>query len=380
MAGKDQCYITNASGEYLNATVKWDSTAASNSQVTVYTNVSSTGGWRLKKGSTVYFDKVGNFTGSFQGTIGSTYQFQLWDKVEQKYQVDNFTLTNDSGGSGGSETPSIPGIPSIPEYGFVLLFSENDYIWDSFPEPMYGLKTEEYVSTLTLPTPRRDTTQEEFTFTITGYANGGGQDSTATAKRIIKTIYSGSWNTLANGKGNSYDFGSSQGLSVFLSGVLYAQQTYEDLSPTYQNNSVSVLTIPEPPQSKSKTYTITYEPSGGTLEQLSEVVEENITYSFVKWTKDQEGLIDASELTVTSPTVYAQWQENKEGGTLVLPQPTKLGYVFRGWSEYSDGSEMKPAGYTLEVSKDLKLFAFWEKKSLGNIYIHDGVQWKRVLT
>lgn len=373
--GNQSCYITTAGGEYLNATVNWDSTTASNSNVTVYINVSSTGGWRLKKGATVYFDKVGNFTGSFQGTIGLTYQFQLWDQVEQKYQLSNFTLTNDSGGSGGSGTPSIP---SVPENVFILLFSENDYIWDSFPEPMYGFKTEGYVNTL--PTPRRDTTQEEFTFTITGYANGGGQDSTETAKRVIKTTYSGSWNTRADGNGNSYDFGSSQGLSVFLSGVLYAQQTYEDLKPEYQNNNVSALTIPEPPQSKSKTYTITYEPSGGTLEQLSEVVEENITYSFVKWTKDQDGLIDASKLTETSPVVYAQWQENKEGGTLVLPQPTKLGYVFRGWSEYSDGSEMKPAGYTLEVSKDLKLFAFWEKKSLGNIYIHDGVQWKRVLT
>ena len=96
---------------YLSATVTWDSSGlSSGSSVTVYVDVSSSGGWRLKKGSTTYFDKYGSYSGSFTGNVGSTYQFQLWDAINQDWFYGNFTVTQDSSGgggdSGGGESPN----------------------------------------------------------------------------------------------------------------------------------------------------------------------------------------------------------------------------------------------------------------------------------
>jgi hypothetical protein len=72
--GSAPIYITAASGAYISATVSWDSSGlSSGSSVTVYVDVSSSGGWRLKKGSTTYFDKYGSYSGSFTGNVGYTY-------------------------------------------------------------------------------------------------------------------------------------------------------------------------------------------------------------------------------------------------------------------------------------------------------------------
>ena len=116
--------ITASSGAYLKADVSWDSSGlSSGSSITVNIDVSSNGGWRLKKGSTIYFEQQGSLRSSFTGNVGTTYQFQLWDAVEEGYQYKNFTVTQDSSGGGdsgggGSGGGGSSNIYSVYYYGF----------------------------------------------------------------------------------------------------------------------------------------------------------------------------------------------------------------------------------------------------------------------
>ncbi|MFM6968503.1 MAG: InlB B-repeat-containing protein [Microbacteriaceae bacterium] len=189
--------------------------------------------------------------------------------------------------------------------------------------------------------------------TITFHANHGmgsmdPQTNNATtqidAVRFFRIGYGFTgWNTHADGSGTSYDNGANYDFYSNLE--LYAQWDPDD-------------------------YVVTYDPRSGTLSPLSEsysVGDNPLTlplpalngYTFAGWSEDPAGVfgdvgIDGDEYTPTaSTTLYAQWTPNRynvnyfaqggsvfplseefifDGNPLALPQPSRPGHHFDGWS------------------------------------------------
>lgn len=381
--GSAPIYLTAASGAYLSASVTWNSSGiASGGSITVYIDVSSNGGWRLKKGSTTYFDRQGSLSSSFTGNVGSTYQFQLWDTVEQNWQLQNFTVTQDSSGGGDSGGGDSGGGDSgggeSTNYYYLSYYEEDG-------STLFSRSSEAEGSTISIRSsgPSKSSTSSKSNFTITGNANGGtfpsGAITSITANKTVTTSYKlNRWNTNNSGTGTSYGLGATINMPSYNLN-LYPQYSGSD-SASCSNNNLSRLTTPNPPSdSTTATYTATFSPNGGSVNTVSQSVTATITKTFDGWMTSSSGTSTVTTLTYQG-TVYAKWGDNYTNNTIVLPLPSRSGYNFNGWSTSESGTNLKDAGTVVAITSNTTFYAFWteKEKPKGGVFIYDGTMWQLV--
>lgn len=117
-----------------------------------------------------------------------------------------------------------------------------------------------------------------------------------------------------------------------------------------------------PSPSKTKTYTVSYEPNGGTLSSISNSNTKAVTYySFEGWFRDNLFSSIVTSETVQNSlqdhTLYAKWKVDKLG-TVILPNVTRENYIFDSW--YSqDGKNVGGIGEEVEVASNITLSAHW---------------------
>lgn len=371
--GSASIYITAASGAYLSATASWDSSGlSSGSSVTVSIDVSSTGGWRLKKGSTVYFDTYGNLLDSFEGNVGTTYQFQLWDTVESAWQLKNFTVTQDSsGGGGGSE-----GGDSSSSY-YLSYYDSNGDLLTRTTETAGNTLIAQSGSSVTKP----DSSSTNNDYTITGDANGGtfsngSTTASITATETITISYSFSnWNTDSSGTGGSLYAGSSFLMPSYNLNLypVFSSSSYT----SYSNNSLSRLPQPSNTSSTTATLTATFNANGGSVSTTSQSVNTIVTKTFGGWMNSSGTIITSLD---SEETVKAKWNDSYSNATIILPLPTRNGYIFDGWSTSTSGTNLQQAGTQVPISGDTTFYAIWteREKPKGGVFIHDGTKWQLV--
>lgn len=369
--GSTPIYITAASGAYLSATVTWDSSGlSSGSSVTVYIDVSSSGGWRLKKGSTVYFESQGSLSSSFSGNVGSTYQFQLWDTIEQTYQLQNFTVTQDSGGGGdsGDDPWDRCSLYFYDLEGREIHFT-NVYVGNSFKTISSSLA------------PKLESSSTNDNYTITGDANGGtfldGSETTSiTATKTTTINYNFVyWNTSIDGTGDIYEASTYYKMPNH-DLILYPAYSSES-STIYSNNSLSGLPKPSNTNSGTATLIVTFNANGGSVSPTSQSIDTTVTKIFGDW-------MDSSGIVITSldseGTVYAKWNDSYSNATVILPLPTRNEYIFNGWSTSISGTNLQQAGAQVFISGNTTFYAIWTEKERpkGGVFIHDGTKWQLV--
>lgn len=366
--GSAPIYI-QGEGVYLSATVTWDSNGlSSGSSITVYVDVSCSGGWRLKKGSTTYFDKYGDYSGSFTGNVGSTYQFQLWDAVNETWHFGNFTVTQDSSGGGDSANSYYV---SYYDSDGSLLAQTTEIEGYSFVVQSGGSVT------------RPSSSSSSSNYTITGDANGGsfsdGSTITSiTATKTITTNYNFSnWNTNSSGTGSTYYAGSyytmpSHNLNLY---PIFSSSS----STSYSNNSLSRLPQPSRTDSATATLTVTFNANGGSVSTTSQSINTTATKTFGGWMSSSSGTTTISSLN-SAGTVYAKWDNSYPNAIVTLPLPTRNGYIFDGWSTSISGTNLQQAGAQVSISGDTTFYAIWteKEKPKGGVFIHDGTMWQLV--
>lgn len=370
--GSASVYITAASGAYLSADVSWDSSGlSSGSSITVDIDVSSTGGWRLKKGSTIYFEQQGSLRSSFTANVGTTYQFQLWDAVEGTYQYENFTVTQDSSGGGGGSGGGGSTISCQVFYynsDGTLLYKTTE------TEKLFTVKSGDSVT-------RPDPSFSDSNYTIIGNANGGTfSDGNKTAsiiaiKKITTEHIFSRWGTNDN---LSYNAGEQYWTPE--KDELHLHPIFEDdVSTSYFNNSLSNLPKPSRTDSTTATFTATFNANGGSVSITSQSVNVTITKIFGGWMSSSTGTTTISSLEAGG-TVYAKWNDSYSNATVILPLPTRNGYIFDGWSTPTSGTNLYQAGSEVSISGNTTFNANWteKEKPKGGVFIHDGTMWQLI--
>ena len=113
----------------------------------------------------------------------------------------------------------------------------------------------------------------------------------------------------------------------------------------------------------SKSYTITYDPAGGTVPTAS----KSVACTFKNWNTAKDGSkttykAGGSYKEDANVTLYAQWTNPKAG---TLPTPKKDGYSFDGWyTQEKGGSKVTSAS---EITKNTTLYAHWTGKNIYNL-------------
>lgn len=376
--GRDSCYV-KISDAYLSASVEWDSSY----YVTV--NVTSNGSWRFKKQGTPgdtnnIFAQYGNLiNGGFQGSLNTTYVFQMHDGSEETWFEDSFTVTSDSGGgggdSGGGDSGDDEGGAAIR---LVCYYSDTKSTVFSL-DYVYSGSSFEVVdgSSITKPSSSSRTN-----YAITGDANGGtfseGEiTASITAIKTITTNYSFlNWNTDKSGAGSTYWAGHSYTMpddNVYLYPIFSSSSS----STSYSDNSLSRLPIPSNTSSRTAALTATFNANGGTVTPASQSVDTTVTKTFGGW-------MNSSGTEVTSldseGTVYAKWNDSYSNASVFLPQADKEGYRLIGWSTSTSGTNLQQPGAYVSISGDTTFYAIWTKKETpkGGVFIHDGTKWQLV--
>lgn len=372
--GSAPIYITAASGAYISATVSWDSSGlSSGSSVTIYVDVSSSGGWRLKKGSTTYFDKYGSYSGSFTGNVGYTYQFQLWDTVEQTWQLQNFTVTQDSSGGGGGD----PGGGDSANSYYVSYYDSNGSLLSRTTETEGYSFAVQSGSSVTRPSSSSSSSN----YKITGDANGGtfsdgSTTASITATKTTTTSYNfSSWNTNSSGTGSTYYAGSYYTMPSYNLNLYPVFSSSSSTTPS--NHSLSRLPQPSYAGSTTTTLTVTFNANGGSVSTTSQLVNTTVTKTFGGWMNSSGTVITSLS---SAGTVKAKWNNSYSNATVTLPLPTRNGYIFDGWSTSTSGTNLQQAGTQVSISGNTTFYAIWteKEKPKGGVFIHDGTMWQLV--
>ena len=199
-------------------------------------------------------------------------------------------------------------------------------------------------------------------FTITFNKNGGNAVSPTSTTSTKTTNYTFStWNTAADGSGNSYSAGGSITLTDNL--TLYAIYTSSTV-----NNSISTPTATK--NNGSATRTVTFDGNGGTSSSNSLSSTASITYSGSGWYTASSGgtkrcANGGSYTPSKTETVYQQWSSST--GTfsaITLPSAEQTGYSFLGWSTSSSATSASwTEGASYTPSATTTLYAVWEAEN-----------------
>ena len=122
-------------------------------------------------------------------------------------------------------------------------------------------------------------------------------------------------------------------------------------------------TLPTPVRSNA---VVTYNYNGAT--GGNSVASDTVSFTFGGWYKEQAftNQVTSSTLVTSSinHTVYPKWTKSK---TIILPTPTRTGYIFEGW--YSDSSfnnKVGDGGGSYNPSKSTPLYAKWKQANYMN--------------
>ena len=175
--------------------------------------------------------------------------------------------------------------------------------------------------TISLPQP----TKTGYTFGGWTTSNGTGVSNT-TQFTSNTTLYA---NWTANTYTVSYNYNGATGGNTETSKTVTYDSTYGALS------------------NPTKSYTISFDSKGG-----STCNNQTATWNFGGWYNGSSKVDSTSKVTTAANhTLSASWS----GGTISLPQPTKTGYTFGGWTTSSGIS----VGNTTQFTENTTLYAKW---------------------
>ena len=372
--GSASCHV-QTSQAYLTASVNWNS----NYYVTV--NVTSTGSWRLKKEGTPgdtnnIFSQYGNLTdGGFQGSLDTTYIFQMYDAVEQEWFQDGFTVTQGSSGGGGGDS----GGGDSTHTRFIYYYDQNGNFLNKTSITVGSLFMPQSGNSLTKPD---DSSSSDYT--ITGNANGGtfsngSKTASITAKKIITTSYNFSYWNGTSQLGNESIYYTDRYYTMPDYNLVFRPAFSSSSSTSYSDNSLSRLPTPSYYDNTTVTLTVNFNANGGSVSTTSQSVNATLTKIFGGWMLSSTGTTTVSSLD-SEGTVYAKWNESYPNATVILPLPTRNGYIFNGWSTSTSGTNLYQAGAEVSISGNTTFYANWteKEKSGGGIFIHDGTRWQLI--
>ena len=121
--------------------------------------------------------------------------------------------------------------------------------------------------------------------------------------------------------------------------------------------------MPTRADSEDEGYTVTLNANGGTVEPEALTAARTTSYAFSGWNTAADGSGASYEAggTYTNEadvTLYARWIETIETAAVTLPEPTREGYIFKGWAEDAEATEGVKGEYTPEG--EVTLYAIWE--------------------
>lgn len=150
-------------------------------------------------------------------------------------------------------------------------------------------------------------------------------------------------------------------------------------STSYSNNSLSNLPTPSYIGSTTATLKVTFDAKGGSVSTTSQLVNTTVVKTFGGWMSSSTGTTTISSLE-SEGTVYAKWNNSYPDATVILPLPTRKGYIFNGWSTSTSGTNLYQAGAEVSISGDTTFYAIWteKEKPSGGVFIHDGTMWKLI--
>lgn len=236
------------------------------------------------------------------------------------------------------------------------------------------------------------------------YSNGLANVQNSSYLYLSRTGYTptGKWGTSASG-GTLVDQNTQ-----FATGQAFAQALGKDLS----NGDASVNVYV---QWQINSYKLTVDPNGGTWNGStgSQEFTQNFNttksipaptwtgHTFSGWTLSGHGSISDTVYTfgAGAGTLTAQWDTNlyslslnPNGGTIngsagihkiteeygtgvTLPNPSRAGYTFKGWSSTSTGSVLHGPGSSITIEKDSTLYAIWTINSYTLTVDPNGGTW-----
>ena len=112
----------------------------------------------------------------------------------------------------------------------------------------------------------------------------------------------------------------------------------------------------------TRKYTVSFNANGGTAASSSLTGTYSLNglyYNSVQYYKS-DGTSARTWDVASAATVSAQW----DGGTITLPNATRIGYIFNGWyTAASGGTKIGNAGATYKTSANTTLYAQWTRIS-----------------
>ena len=236
-------------------------------------------------------------------------------------------------------------------------------------------------------------------YTVSYHANGGDDtpnpatqeinhnDIIATVPTVSRTGYTlnAAWNTQADGKGDSFSFGSG-GTPVTANMDLYAQWTINTYTVSYNFNRGD----------STEPSTETVEHGGTATRPTTDPTRTGYTFNgwFDAATGGNEFNFGSGGTPVTADiTLYAQWTINtytvsynfnrgdstepstetvEHGGIATRPttEPTRTGYTFTGWFDAASGGSVYNFG--TEVTANIELYAQWIKQYTVSYNVNGG--------
>ena len=223
--------------------------------------------------------------------------------------------------------------------------------------PANQTKTHGINLTLSNTKPNRDSKDINRATVIFNNNDGTSDSSELTATNTLSYTFS-KWNTVQNGSGDSYNPGALYTNNV--NATLYAQWT-EAIEENF-------ITTPSPTKEESVNAIITLNANGGSISSSSLTSEGKKVYSCTGWyTADGTFQVGAgvSYTPSNNETLYAHWTSKASYESITLPNPTREGYEFLGWSiDQSDTSGII-GSYT--PTGNVILYAIWKAKGAVRI-------------
>lgn len=176
-------------------------------------------------------------------------------------------------------------------------------------------------------------------YTITYHGNGGSVN--VTSEKIPRSFLG--WNTDAKantGATGSYLADKTKNGAVITNYAIWGGASKSAVLPD-----------------AAKSYTVTYDANGGSLNQTSAIAEA----TFLGWSKSMGGAVDAGKagaayMPVGNETLYARF----ENGTVLIPDAIRTGYQLAGWySAPASGSLITRPLETYQPASNTTLYAQW---------------------
>ena len=125
---------------------------------------------------------------------------------------------------------------------------------------------------------------------------------------------------------------------------------------------------PKRADTSAESFIVTLDANDGSGSSTSLTAERTTKYTFKNWkANDSDRSYGAGDIYKTNApvTLNAQWDSSTETAAVILPAPTRDGYVFRGWATTSTAPNPQyGAGDSFIPDGDVTLYAVWEEGTL----------------